>query len=94
MRPFISFRALSLRLQASAADREGGPDPRLQPPKRDDSAVLFKPGASTWNTDDPDQAPPWVRAKVAHVPRLPARPVTRLGIIEVYRWCPPAYRIW
>ena len=24
----------------------------------------FKPGTSTWNTDDPSQAPPWVRAQV------------------------------
>ncbi|BDA49532.1 Peptidyl-prolyl cis-trans isomerase-like 2 [Coccomyxa sp. Obi] len=42
-----------------------GPDPRLQPPKAEDRpAATFKPGTSTWNTDDPDQAPPWVREKM------------------------------
>ena len=38
---------------------------RLQPPKPEDRpAAQFKPGTSTWNTDDPSQAPPWVRAQV------------------------------
>ncbi len=36
---------------------------RLQPPKREDAAAKasFKPGAATWNTDDPAQAPPGQR---------------------------------
>lgn len=36
---------------------------RLQPPKREDAAAKasFKPGAATWNTDDPKQAPPGQR---------------------------------
>lgn len=32
-----------------------GPDPRLQPPDRADRIANFKPGAATWNTDDPKQ---------------------------------------
>ncbi|KAK9834481.1 hypothetical protein WJX74_002655 [Apatococcus lobatus] len=40
-----------------------GPDPRLQPPKQENAAAKanFKPGAATWNTDDPKQAPPGQR---------------------------------
>lgn len=50
---------------AAADDKAAsGPDPRLQPPDRDGNAPIFKPGASTWNTDDPKQAPPWVRAQM------------------------------
>ena len=38
---------------------------RLQPPNPEDRTMPnFKPGTSTWNTDDPSQAPPWVRAQV------------------------------
>ncbi|CAL5224657.1 g7376 [Coccomyxa viridis] len=48
----------------SSASREG-PDPRLQPPNPEDRTMPnFKPGTSTWNTDDPSQAPPWVRAQM------------------------------
>ena len=32
-----------------------GKDPRLQPPERPEKNPTFKPGASTWNTDDPSQ---------------------------------------
>ena len=38
---------------------------RLQPPNPEERTLpKFKPGTSTWNTDDPSQAPPWVRAQV------------------------------
>ena len=33
----------------------GGKDPRLQPPTPEDRGPQFKPGAATWNTDDPSQ---------------------------------------
>ena len=36
----------------------GGKDPRLQPPARQEKNPTFKPGASTWNTDDPSQVHP------------------------------------
>eukprot|EP00884_Botryococcus_braunii_P021935 jgi/Botrbrau1/8425/Bobra.0237s0045.1 len=49
--------------KAKEAPKEG-PDPRLQAPTREPVLPVFKPGASTWNTDDPSQAPPWVRAKM------------------------------
>ena len=32
-----------------------GKDPRLQPPNPEDRGPQFKPGAATWNTDDPSQ---------------------------------------
>lgn len=35
--------------------KEGGADPRLQPPDRSKEGPIFKPGTSTWNTDDPKQ---------------------------------------
>ena len=41
---------------------------RVQPPERSGAPVTFKPGTSTWSTDDPSQAAPWVRAQV----QLPA----------------------
>lgn len=38
----------------------------LQPPERSEAPVTFKPGTSTWSTDDPSQAAPWVRAQARH----------------------------
>lgn len=57
---------------------------RLQPPKQDDkTAVQFKPGAATWNTDDPSQAPPWVRAKARVMP-LPFPAAFMESLVDVY----------
>ncbi|DBA73330.1 hypothetical protein WJX77_001957 [Trebouxia sp. C0004] len=40
---------------ASQKPHAEGPDPRLQPPEPASKDAVFKPGASTWNTDDPKQ---------------------------------------
>ncbi|KAL3134863.1 hypothetical protein ABBQ32_007828 [Trebouxia sp. C0010 RCD-2024] len=40
---------------ASQKPKADGPDPRLQPPEAVSKDAIFKPGASTWNTDDPKQ---------------------------------------
>ena len=64
---------------AEASGREGGgPDPRLQPPDRAERVAQFKPGTSTWNTDDPSQVGPGtqpVRSHPASWPRTPGAPV-------------------
>ena len=39
----------------SQATPSDGKDPRLQPPTPAEKNPQFKPGASTWNTDDPSQ---------------------------------------
>ena len=46
---------------------------RTQPPERNGAPVTFKPGTSTWATDDPSQAPPWVRAQVPSPAPMPRR---------------------
>ena len=46
-------KAANATAETSGTNR--GPDPRLQPPERAERSVQFKPGTSTWNTDDPSQ---------------------------------------
>lgn len=45
---------------AAGGVEAGGPDPRLRAPERTVVSAAYKPGTSTWNTDDPDQQP-WLK---------------------------------
>ncbi|KAK9818308.1 hypothetical protein WJX72_010373 [[Myrmecia] bisecta] len=74
----ILAEAKAAAQQAEVKTKRDGPDPRLQPPERQEkeASSLFKPGASTWNTDDPKQAhhPPAHRKKNKHQAKAAAEP--------------------
>lgn len=78
----------------SAAAERSGPDPRLQPPERSDSGPVFKPGAATWNTDDPKQV--WLNVVCGRWLELlqsVREGWTRLLACSVYCQCEKVYAV-
>ena len=79
---------------AETSGRNGGPDPRLQPPEKAERTAQFKPGTSTWNTDDPSQVslPGSVgtlclAGKTLMLCSAAQCPVTSISPCQAFWWC-------